>query len=302
MRTTLPPLVLDGAVAVITGAAGGLGSALARLGAARGMHLMLADQHESVLEALAGSLRGDGTRVETFALDVADAAQVEALAARTFDRLGVPQLVFNNAGILRGGLLWETSTADWEQVLGVNLHGVVAGIRAFVPAMIDAGRRQPGWRGHVVNTASMAGLVTPPNMGVYAVSKHAVVALTETLHHDLALVDAAVGASVLCPFFVPSGIAGEPPADGPASARVAQVLNARAVAGGRVSADDVARMTFDGVVAGQVFIHSHPTALDSFRERATAIAEGAAPADPFAGRPALWDEMRTALRQAGAMP
>ena len=116
-------------------------------------------------------------------------------------------LVFNNAGVGAGGLLWENSLADWEWVLGVNLWGVIHGIRSFTPRMLEAARRDPGYHGHIVNTASVAGLLSPPNMGVYNVSKHAVVTLSETLYQDLQLTEPRIGVSVLCPAFVPTGIA-----------------------------------------------------------------------------------------------
>ena len=121
-------------------------------------------------------------------------------------RFGAPHLVFNNAGVGSGGLIWENSVADWQWVLGVNLWGVVHGVRLFTPMMLQAAKQDPSYRGHIVNTASMAGLLAAPNMGVYNVSKHAVVALSETLYQDLQLVSHQVGASVLCPYFVPTGI------------------------------------------------------------------------------------------------
>ena len=127
-------------------------------------------------------------------------------ARRCRQRFGAPHFVFNNAGVGSGGLIWENTLADWEWVLGVNLMGVVHGVRVFTPMMLEAARRDPAFEGHIVNTASMAGLVNPPNMGVYNVSKHAVVSLSETLYQDLRLVTDQVGASVLCPFFVPTGI------------------------------------------------------------------------------------------------
>ena len=131
---------------------------------------------------------------------------METMAQAVFERFGAPHFVFNNAGVGAGGLVWENTVQDWEWVLGVNLWGVIHGVRLFTPMMLDAARKDPAWRGHIVNTASMAGLLTPPNMGIYNVSKHAVVSLTETLYQDLRLVTDQIGASVLCPYFVPTGI------------------------------------------------------------------------------------------------
>ncbi len=138
--------------------------------------------------------------------DVRKGEQVQALADATMARYGAVHLLFNNAGVGSGGLIWENSEADWEWVLGVNVWGVVHGVRIFTRLMLDCAARDPAFEGHIVNTASMAGLLNAPTMGVYNVSKHAVVSLSETLYHDLQLVDAPIGASVLCPYFVPTGI------------------------------------------------------------------------------------------------
>lgn len=296
---TISPFVFRGATAVVTGAAGGLGRAFATRAGELGMRVMLADLEHEALREVAEDLRDAGVSVDCCAVDVSRPEQVEYLADQTFARFGVPQLVFNNAGVISGGLIWETPDAEWKRVMGVNLGGVIAGVRAFVPAMIEVGRRQAGWRGHVVNVASMAGLLTPPNMGVYNVSKHAVVALTETLYHDLALVNASVGTSVLCPFFVPTGIAGEPDPSHSPSQQAAQALTAKAVAGGRVSARDVALLTFDGVAAGRFYLYSHPQALGQFAARAEAIVAGTLPADPYAGRPELAAQLRQMVHATG---
>jgi NAD(P)-dependent dehydrogenase (short-subunit alcohol dehydrogenase family) len=293
---TTSSLAFRGATVVITGAAGGLGRAFATRAGELGMRVMLADLDDDALREVADTLRDADVQVDWCAADVSRPDQVEYLADRTFARFGVPQIVINNAGVIGGGLIWETPDAEWKRVMGVNLGGVIAGIRAFVPAMIEVGRCQPGWRGHIVNVASMAGLLTPPNMGVYNVSKHAVVALTETLYHDLALVDAPIGASVLCPFFVPTGIAGQPDAAHSPSQQAAQALTAKAVAGGKVSARDVALLTFDGVAAGRFYLYSHPQALGQYAERAAAIVAADLPADPYAGRPALATQLRGMVR------
>jgi NAD(P)-dependent dehydrogenase (short-subunit alcohol dehydrogenase family) len=192
--------------AVLTGAGSGFGLECARIGAKLGMNLVLADVQQDALDAAAAELQAAGANVLAMRVDVSNAAEMDALGAATLARFGAPHFVFNNAGVGSGGLIWENTVKDWEWVLGVNLMGVVHGVRVFTPMMLQAAKTDPAYQGHIVNTASMAGLVNAPNMGVYNVSKHAVVALSETLYQDLALVTDQIGASVLCPFFVPTGI------------------------------------------------------------------------------------------------
>lgn len=284
-----------GKVAVLTGAASGFGLECARIGAARGMKLVLVDVQQDALDRAAAELQGAGAEVLARRVDVSDAAQMEALAVAVQQRFGAPHVVFNNAGVGAGGLVWENSVADWQWVLGVNLWGVIHGVRVFTPMMLEAARRDPAWRGHIVNTASMAGLLTPPNMGVYNVSKHAVVALTETLHQDLALVSDQVGASVLCPYFVPTGINSSErnrPQDLPAgqatrSQRIGQAMNDKAVSSGKVTAAQVAVAVFEAMSSGTFYIYSHPQALGNVRERMEAIVGQKNPPDPFAARPEI---------------
>jgi NAD(P)-dependent dehydrogenase (short-subunit alcohol dehydrogenase family) len=191
----------EGRVAVVTGAASGIGSALAARAASEGMHVALADVDEAGLRALAREIERSGARCLVKRTDVSRASEVEALADAVFRELGGVHLLFNNAGVLTTGLTWERPASDWEWVLGVNLWGVIHGIRSFVPRMIA--QQEPG---HVVNTASVAGLTTGPLLGPYTVTKHAVVALSETLHHELALTGSPIRASVLCPGEVRTGI------------------------------------------------------------------------------------------------
>ena len=236
--------------------------------------------------------------------DVSDAAQMEQLAADVLERFGAPHLVFNNAGVANGGLVWENSVADWNWVLGVNLWGVVHGVRLFTPMMLAAAQADPAWRGHIVNTASMAGLLAPPNMGVYNVSKHAVVSLTETLYQDLSLVTDQVGASLLCPFFVPTGISrshrNRPQTlaqSAPTRSQIiGQAMSDRAVGSGKVTAAEVAQKVFDAVAANQFYIFSHPKALASVQTRMEDVVQGRNPTDPFADKPHLGDELRAQLR------
>src|SRR5687768_15146122 len=186
-----------GDTAVITGAGSGFGLELARLCAQRGMNIVAADVQADALAAAEKELRALGVQVLPFKLDVSKAAEVEAMGTATLQRFGVPHLVFNNAGVGAGGLIWEHTLRDWEWVIGVNVMGVAHGVRVFTPLMLEAAEKDSAYEGHIVNTASMAGLVNPPNMGVYNVSKHAVVALSETLYQDLSLVSDQVHAHVL---------------------------------------------------------------------------------------------------------
>lgn len=290
--------------AVLTGAGSGFGLECARIGARLGMRLVLADVQREALDRAATELQAAGAEVLAMRVDVSKAEQVEALGAATLARFGAPHLVFNNAGVAAGGLIWENSARDWEWVIGVNLMGVAHGVRVFTPMMLDAARKDPAWRGHIVNTASMAGLLAPPNMGLYNASKHAVVALTETLYQDLALVTDQVSASVLCPFFVATGIhtseRNRPTgleADAPTrSQQVGQDMIGKAVGAGKVSAVEVAQKVFDAVAARQFYIYSHPRAIGSVQVRMEDILQQRNPTDPFAHKPALGVELREALR------
>ncbi len=295
----------EGKVAVLTGGASGFGLACARLGARLGMKLVLVDVQADALDQAQSELRGQGAQVWTRVVNVADAQQMQALAQFVVDQVGVPHVVFNNAGVAAGGLLWENSLADWQWVLGVNLWGVVHGERLFTPMMLAEARRNPSYRGHVVNTASMAGLLTPPNMGIYNVSKHAVVSLTETLYQDLRLVTDQVSASVLCPYFVPTGISQSErnrPADLAAAAPtqsqlIGQAMSEKAVSSGTVSAEDVAQMVLEAIAQDRFYIFSHPKALGNVQQRMEAILQIQQPPDPFAARPEIGESLRQALRQ-----
>lgn len=294
----------SGRTAVLTGAGSGFGLECARLGARLGMNLVLADVQADALEAAASEMRAIGVPVLAQQLDVSDAAAVQALAQATQERFGAPHLVFNNAGVGGCGLVWETSLREWQWVLGVNLMGVVHGVRAFTPLMLAAAQADPQWSGHIVNTASMAGMVNMPNMGVYNVSKHAVVALSETLHQDLALVSDQVHASVLCPFYVPTGISNSqrnrPDAlqdDAlTASQRIGQAMGAKAVHSAKVSAAEVAQMVFEAVRERRFYIYSHPQTLGSVQTRMEDVLQQRNPSDPFAERPHIGFQLRQALR------
>lgn len=185
-------------VAVVTGAASGLGRALAQALASEGMHVVAADVDRSGLEETVASL-APGVDAVAVPTDVADAGAVEALAEAAYGRFGAVHVVCNNAGVHAAGTIWEATLADWEWCFGVNMWGVVHGIRSFVPRMIAGGDE-----GHIVNTASMAGLVAggriaKSRLGIYAATKHAVVAITESLLAELTMDGSRLGASVLCP-------------------------------------------------------------------------------------------------------
>jgi NAD(P)-dependent dehydrogenase (short-subunit alcohol dehydrogenase family) len=295
-----------GQTAVITGAGSGFGLELARLGARRGLNLVITDVQQDALDAAYAELTDQGAKVVALRGDVSRAADVEALAIACKERFGAPNLLINNAGVAHGGLIWEHTTRDWEWVLGVNLWGVIHGVRVFTPLMLDAARQDPAWQGHIVNVASMAGLLNAPNMGAYNVSKHAVVSLSETLYQDLALVTDQVHASVLCPFFVPTGIhkshrnrpselrsEGKPTA----SQMVAQAMSTKAVTSGKVSAANVAELVFDGVEKGQFYIYTHPQALASVQTRMEDVLQGRNPTDPFAGKPQIGEDLKKVLRE-----
>ena len=294
-----------GKVAVLTGAGSGFGLECAKIGAQLGMKLVLVDVQKDALDtsqALVTSLGAEEVMVRL--VDVSNAGQMQALADDVQQQFGAPHFVFNNAGVGAGGLVWENTVADWEWLLGVNLWGVVHGVRLFTPMMLEAASKDPNFQGHIVNTASMAGLLTPPNMGIYNVTKHAVVALTETLYQDLKLVTDQISASVLCPYFVPTGISQshrnrpqQLKADKPTKSQlIGQAMSDKAVGSGKVSATDVAKMVFDAMAHDHFYIYSHPKALGNVQHRMEAIVQGHNPPDPFKERPDIGEKLKADLR------
>ena len=299
--------IFQGGTAVITGAASGFGLEASRIAAREGMNVVMADVQRDALERAAQEISALGAAVLPFQLDVSKAAEVEALGAAVKARFGAPCFVFNNAGVGTGGLLWEHSLKDWEWVIGVNLMSVGHGVRVFTPMMLEAARANPDYRGHIVNTASMAGLLNAPNMGIYNATKHAVVAISETLYQDLALVTEQVHAHVLCPFFVPTGIStsgrnrpGELTDDAAPtrSQLIAQALSAKAVSRGKVSAAEVAMFVFDAMAANRFYVFSHPNSLSSVQTRLEDIMTQRNPTDPFKERPDVRRELVESLKQA----
>ncbi len=276
---------LKGKVAVVTGGAGGLGRAMAMHVAREGMHVALADIDQASLDVTAAELRMLGVQAIGIRTDVSKAAEVDALAARVVAEFGGVHVVCNNAGISPLGAAWENTLADWEWMLGVNLWGVIHGVRAFTPLLLAQDE------GHIVNTASVAGLINPPGSAMYNVTKHAVVALTETLFHDLAGRKSKVGCTVLCPAYVPTGIAdserSRPAAlANPGATKSAEQLAReerlkKAVRSGRLSADDIGAAVLAAVKEERFYILTHPRIKGAIQARMEDILEGRSPRNPL---------------------
>jgi len=264
--------------AAVTGAASGLGRAMALAFAAEGMRLALADVDEAGLEETRTLLGSPDSKIVSMRVDVSRADEVNRFAERAATELNGVHVVCNNAGVAVSGPVWETSEAEWQWILGVNLLGVVHGVRAFAPRLIAQDE------GHIVNTASVAGLISPPGMGAYCVSKHAVVTLSETLHHDLCERGSNVGVSVLCPAYVPTGIADSKPPFVVAKSkeRLAQEAGLKkAVTSGKLSADDVARAVVAAVKDGRFYVLTHPGIKGAVRARMEDVLEERTPRDPL---------------------
>ncbi len=296
----------QGRVAVITGAASGFGLEAARIAARSGMRVVLADVQPEALELAAQEVAGLGAEVLAHRTDASKAADVDALGAATMARFGAPHFVFNNAGVGAGGLIWEHSVKDWEWVVGVNLMGVAHGVRVFTPLMLAAAAADPAYHGHIVNTASMAGLLNAPNMGVYNATKSAVVSISETLFQDLSLVTEQVHAHVLCPYFVPTGIhrsernrpahMTDEAARPTRSQLIAQAMSDKAVTSGKLTAHQVAQFVFDAMAERRFYIYSHPKALGGVQVLLEDRMMQRNPTDPFKERPEIGQRLREALR------
>jgi NAD(P)-dependent dehydrogenase (short-subunit alcohol dehydrogenase family) len=271
---------LRGKVAVITGGASGIGRAVAERAATEGMKLVLADIEEAPLKLTADALTASGAEVEAVPTDVSDGSDVEALRDRALERFGAIHLVHNNAGVGVGGPLWTVSEADWKWILGVNLWGVVHGIRTFVPLLVDQGE------GHIVNTASVAGLTSPGFLGPYNATKHAVTTISETLYRDLRATGSSVGVSVLCPGFVRTGIGDSernrpqwaPALDDDPAADVLRDVIHQLVAGG-IEPSEVADRVLDGVRTDTFYILTHDDSMQMVETRMGDILEGRSPSD-----------------------
>src|SRR5205823_5339570 len=275
--------MLEGKVAAVTGAASGLGRAMALAFAGEGMHAALADVDEPGLKSTLNEVQSRGVRAFAMRVDVSRYQEVESFCSKAIAQFGATHVVCNNAGVSPLGAVWENTLADWQWILGVNLWGVIHGVRAFVPRLLAQGE------GHVVNTASVAGLISPPGMGAYNVTKHAVVALSETLHHDLRSRGSPVGVSVLCPAYVPTGIA-ESERNRPEGISISEktkeilareAMLKKAVASGRLSADDVARAVVAAVKEERFYILTHPRIKGAIEARMQDILGERVPQDPL---------------------
>src|SRR5262245_22173088 len=271
---------LRGKCAVVTGAASGIGRAMADAFANEGMCVVLADIESGALEEAAAALRGRGARVLAVPTDVSQAEQVQALADRAVAAFGRVDVVCNNAGVALSGSTWEHTLADWQWVLGVKLWGVVHGVRTFVPLML-----QQGGEGHIVNTGSVAGLTSNPFMSIYNVTKHAVVTLSETLQKELTLAGAQVRVSVLCPGFVNTRIL-DAERNRPVALQNAvaterhptfEEMASAALAAGLPPAQ-VAAQVVDAVKTDRFYILTHPEFSPRVRQRMEDILEGRTPA------------------------
>jgi NAD(P)-dependent dehydrogenase (short-subunit alcohol dehydrogenase family) len=268
---------LQGKVAVITGGASGIGRAVSERAAAEGMKIVVADIEEGPMKEAEVHLSGSGTEVLGVVTDVADAASVRELRDRALDRFGAVHLVHNNAGIGLGGPIWEVSEQDWRWILGVNLWGVIHGIATFVPLFLEQGE------GHVVNTASIAGLTTAPFLGPYNATKQAVVAISETLFKDLQAVGAPVGVSVLCPGFVRTRIAESdrnrpqwaPDREVGGGAELRSAI--QGMVDGGIPPATVADRVIDAVRTGTFYILTHPELTEAITARFDDIVQGRPP-------------------------
>lgn len=267
---------LEGRVAVVTGGGSGIGRAVATQLAGAGMHVVVADIQQDALDATVADLVQAGRRVIGVRTDVSDGDSVRALADAAVAEFGAVHVVHNNAGVGVGGPIWTHTERDWQWVLGVNLWGVIHGIRVFVPLMLEQ-----GGPAHMVNTASMAGLISVPYLGAYNVSKHGVVTLSETLYRDLRLADAQIGVSVLCPGLVMTNIfesqrnrpealaADDDAASGGMSALVEGAGDSHATEdavgsfGQILSPDEVGAAVVDAVRRDRFYILTHPESTEA---------------------------------------
>jgi len=272
-----------GKVAVITGAASGIGRALADRCAQEGMRVVLADIEALPLRQAEAEMKASGATTLAVETDVSRHQDVADLAQRTLDTFGAVHLLFNNAGVGGGGSVWGSSLEDWEWILGVNLWGVIHGVRTFTPLMLAQDTE-----GHIVNTASVAGLISAPGMGIYKVSKHGVVSLSETLSHELALRQAKVKVSVLCPGFVNTRIldsarnrpAGSPVPDTlePADAAVREIVRQGIETG--IPPNQVADIVFAAIREEKFYILTHPEYGAAIQLRMEDILQERNPTDP----------------------
>jgi NADP-dependent 3-hydroxy acid dehydrogenase YdfG len=254
----------QGPVAVITGAASGIGRGLAEHAATLGMRLVLADRDAAGLQALCDQLQAGGVQAIACVTDVGDVTQVERLRDQAVEHFGGVDLLFNNAGVMQTGFSWEITEAQWQRMLDVNLNGVINGIRSFVPLLLSQGRTA-----HVINTASLAGLVSSPLMAPYNVTKQAVVALSETLHYELAMIGAPVSVSVLCPGPVASEIMASNQVVDTAGSDFSQLLDSTIRQG--MTPAELAAQVFDAIAQKRFWILPHKGFKPALERRVQSI-------------------------------
>jgi NAD(P)-dependent dehydrogenase (short-subunit alcohol dehydrogenase family) len=272
-------------VAVVTGAASGIGRAYARRCMAEGMQVVLADIEPAALTAIEVEARGAGAAVLGVLTDVANPKDMERLAERTLAKFGAVHLLFNNAGVgTIGPALWDCTGADWSWILGVNLWGLIHGLKVFVPIMIEQSTEC-----HIVNTASAAGLLPTPGMGICSASKAAVIAVSETLQHELTQKGVAIRVSVVCPGSThtrivdasrnrPAALRDDPwveAARKTAHAAAKQKLLRATKAG--MPADEVADLVFLAIEQEQLYIFTHPWVKTALELRVRSILYGTDP-------------------------
>ena len=269
---------LSGKVAVVTGAASGIGRGMAERWCREGMKVVLADVEDEALALAEKELSATGADVLAVRTDVSKANDMDALAQATLDHFGAVHVLCNNAGVGGGGLAQQLTEKDWQWVLGVNLWGVIHGQRVFLPTLIEQNE------GHIVNTASVAGLISSPFMSPYCASKFAVVGISECLQKELAMQGSNVGVSVLCPGFVNTKIADSDrnrPAELQRDEAVVDEVGMREMLRQVVAAgmpcEDVAACVADAVKNDRFYILTHPDLKDAIRTRMEDILEERTP-------------------------
>ena len=269
-------------VAVVTGAASGIGRAIADRCAKEGMKVVLADINKEYLTTAEAELTATGATVLAVPTDVSKAGDVEALARKTLEAFGGVHLLFNNAGVGMSGILWENTLADWKWVIGVNLWGLIHGVRTFVPLMLEQDTE-----GHIVNTSSAAGLMRGYLAGVYFMTKHGIVSLSETLHYELAHRGSKLKVSVLCPALVKTRIV-EAAINGsfaPGKREKSpedeqQIQSMRQGMQTAMTPPEVADKVFDAIWDEKFYIITHPEMKDRIRRRMEDILQERNPTLP----------------------
>lgn len=279
--------IIKDQVAVITGAASGIGRALAFQAAKEGMRLVLADIEIAALEQTTQELADQGAEVLPVPTDVSQPEQVQALALQALHTYGAVHLLCNNAGVSGGSSIWETAPEEWQWILSVNLWGVINGVHTFTPLMLE--QDEPC---HILNTASIAGLISGPDLGAYKVSKHAVVSFSETMYHELKEAKSKIGISVLCPGWVQTNISDSDrnrppelapsPEDAPRSPKYEKLDESlrRVIAKGK-SPESIAEQVFQAIRSDQFYILTHPDMKPLVDSRLEDLRQERNPSNPL---------------------